>query len=89
MHFFLLPRLSIQVQHCLFAYSPADSVKNNLGIVTGVIRKMIKQAFLRRTSLSQPPVLFGGTVAPLPNFYLRVELLLQRLTANSSAECMR
>lgn len=33
------------VQQCLFAYSLADSVQNNLGIVTDVIRRMIKQPF--------------------------------------------
>lgn len=33
------------VQRCLFAYSLAGSGQNNLGIVTDVIRKMIKQAF--------------------------------------------
>lgn len=48
MHFFLPPaqaQHASAVQRCPFAYSLADSVQNNLGIVTDVIRRMIKQGF--------------------------------------------
>lgn len=52
------------VQPCLFAYSLADSVQNNLGIVTDVIRNMIKQDFFATFTLM--PV--GATPIPLPDF---------------------
>lgn len=49
MHFFFSPPAQTQhasaVQQCPFAYSLADSVQNNLGIVTDIIRRMIKQGF--------------------------------------------
>lgn len=57
MHFFPPPA---QAQHasathrCPFAYSLADSVQNNLGIVTDVIRRMIKQGSFLRRSLPHP-----------------------------------
>lgn len=60
MHFFPPPA---QAQHasatrrCPFAYPLADSVQNNLGIVTDVIRRMIKQGsfFCDARSLTLSP----------------------------------
>lgn len=60
MHFFLPPaqaQHASAVQRCPFAYSLADSVQNNLGIVTDVIRRMIKQGFF----------FFFATLAPSPS----------------------
>lgn len=70
------------VQRCLFAYSLADSVQNNLGIVTDVIRKMIKQDFFVTFTPSTSLRPFGVTLIPLPNFHLELKFLLQRATAN-------
>lgn len=78
MHFFLLPGLSIQALRS-FAYSLADSVQNNLGIVTDVIRKMIKQDSFRDAH-SPNPLLRSNADTEFP---LRVSNFLSRgATAN-------
>lgn len=59
-------------QQCLFAYSLADSVQNNLGIVTDVIRKMIKQTLFPSIvrSFTPSPAGWGntGTVVASPSY---------------------
>lgn len=74
MHFFPLPRLSTQVQssgaylHILWLIL----CKNNLGIVTDVIRKMIKQALFSSIvrSFTPSPAGWGntGTVVAFPAY---------------------
>lgn len=84
MHFFSSAQAqhTSAVQRCLFAYSLADSVQNNLGIVTDVIRKMIKQAFFATLSPSPSLMPFGVTLIPLPDFHLELKFLLRRVAAN-------
>lgn len=81
------------MQRCLFAYSLADSVQNNLGIVTDVIRKMIKQGFFATFTPSPSLMLFGVTLIPLLGSQFELKFLLQSVAANddfwhSSNECM-
>lgn len=82
---------SAQAQHtsaeqwCLFAYSLADSVQNNLGIVTDVIRKMIKQAFFFFATFTPSPSLMhvGETLIPFLDFQFGLKCLFQGVAANN------
>lgn len=74
------------VQRCLFAYSLAGSGQNNLGIVTDVIRKMIKQAFFFfffATFTPSPSLMpFGGALIRSPNFQRELKFSSRRVAAN-------
>ena len=84
-HFFpsSQPRHTSAVQRCLFAYPLADTVKNNLGIVTDVIRKMIKQDsfFCDAHSLTLSHAVWSNTDT-IGQFPIRVKILLQGVAAN-------
>lgn len=80
---FFLPPAQAQhasaVQWCPFAYSLADSVQNNLGIVTDVIRRMIKQGFFFfLATLAPSPSLLAVGVSPMP--LTDFKCLLQRVS---------
>ena len=74
------------VQRCLFAYSLAGSGQNNLGIVTDVIRKMIKQPFFfffSRRSLTHPlSCRLEETLIRSPDFQRKLKFSLRRVAAN-------
>lgn len=80
------------VQPYLFAYSLADSVQNNLGIVTDVIRNMIKQAlfFIATFTLipvAATPITTAGFSSLSLNVYCK-EKLLMIIFMDSSNEYM-